>query len=72
VSTVQAGGSVVMVWGMFFWHTLGASIPIEQCFHAMKNSGCSGSKGRSLMLWCYFVSTDPGAVVKVNGIMNFI
>ncbi len=29
VSTVQAGGGGVMVWGMFSWHTLGLLVPIE-------------------------------------------
>ena len=32
VSTVQAGGSGVMVWRMFSWHTLGLLILIEQHF----------------------------------------
>ena len=27
--------------------------------------------GGSLMLWGYFASTGPGALVKVNGIMEF-
>ncbi len=29
VSTVQAGGGGVMVWGIFSWHTLGPLAPIE-------------------------------------------
>ncbi len=29
VSTVQVGGGGVMVWGIFFWHTLGPLVPIE-------------------------------------------
>ncbi len=29
VSTVQAGGGGVMVWGIFSWHTLGPLLPIE-------------------------------------------
>ncbi len=29
VSTVQAGGGGVMVWGIFSWHTLGPLVPIE-------------------------------------------
>ncbi len=29
VSTVQAGGGGVMVWGIFSWHTLGLLVPIE-------------------------------------------
>ena len=34
VSTVQAGGSGVMVWGMFSWHTLGPLLPINHCLIA--------------------------------------
>ncbi len=29
VSTVQAGGGGVMVWGIFSWHTLSPLVPIE-------------------------------------------
>ncbi|MDF4345884.1 hypothetical protein P3386_23865 [Vibrio parahaemolyticus] len=29
VSTVQAGGGGVMVWGIFSWHTLGPLVPTE-------------------------------------------
>ncbi len=29
VSTVQAGGGGLMVWGIFSWHTLGPLVPIE-------------------------------------------
>ncbi len=29
VSTVQAGGGGVMVWGIFSWHTLGLFVPIK-------------------------------------------
>ncbi len=29
VSTVEAGGCGVMVWGIFSWHTLGPLVPIE-------------------------------------------
>jgi len=35
VTTVQAAGGGVMVWGMFSWHTLGPLVPIglpEHCF----------------------------------------
>ena len=38
MAEVQAGGGGVTVWGMFSWHTLGPLIPIEQRFHALKNS----------------------------------
>ncbi len=34
VSTVQAGGGCVMVWGIFSWHTLGPLVPIEHCLNA--------------------------------------
>jgi hypothetical protein len=44
VSTVQAGCQGGMVWEMFFWHTLGSLISIEQRFRVPNNSGCSGGK----------------------------
>ncbi len=34
VSTVQAGGGGVMVWGIFYWHTLGPLVPIEHSLNA--------------------------------------
>ncbi len=34
VSTVQAGGSGVMAWGIFSRHTLGPLVPIEHCLNA--------------------------------------
>ncbi len=34
VSTVQAGGGGLMVWGIFSWHTLGPLVPIEHCLYA--------------------------------------
>ncbi len=34
VSTVQAGGGGVMVWGIFSWHTLGLLVPIEHRLNA--------------------------------------
>ncbi len=33
VSTVQAGGGGVMVWGIFSWHTLDPLVPIEHCLN---------------------------------------
>ncbi len=34
VSTVQAGGGGIMVWGIFSWHTLGLLVPIEHRLNA--------------------------------------
>ncbi len=34
VSTVQADGGGVMVWGIFYWHTLGPLAPIEHNLNA--------------------------------------
>ncbi len=34
VSTVQAGGVGVMVWGIFLWHTLSPLVPIKHCLNA--------------------------------------
>ncbi len=33
VSTVQAGGGGVMVWGIFSLHTVGPLVPIEHCLN---------------------------------------
>ncbi len=33
VSTVQAAGGGVMVWGIFSWHTLCPLVPIEHCLN---------------------------------------
>ena len=37
VSTVQAGGGGVLVWGIFSWHTLGPLVPIE---HRVNATAC--------------------------------
>ncbi len=34
VSTVQAGGGGVIVWGIFSWHTLGPLVSIEHRLNA--------------------------------------
>jgi len=34
VTTVQAGGGGVMLWGMFSWHTLGPLVPIGHSLNA--------------------------------------
>ncbi len=34
VSTVQAAGGGLMVWGIFSWHTLGPILPTEHCLNA--------------------------------------
>ncbi len=34
VSTVQAGGGGVMVWGIYSWDTLGPLVPVEHCLNA--------------------------------------
>ncbi len=34
VSTVQAGGGGLLVWGIFSWHTLGTLLPIEHRLNA--------------------------------------
>jgi hypothetical protein len=43
--------------GNVSWHTLGPLIPIEQRFHALRNSGCSGGKGVYLVKWSLSVYT---------------
>ncbi len=52
VSTVQAAGGGVMVWGIFSWHTLGPLVPIGQA-HMWKRAWrqrhprCQGGAGRA-------------------------
>ncbi len=38
VSTVQAGGGGVMMWGIFSWHTLGPLVPIEHWYFQQDNA----------------------------------
>ncbi len=35
ISTVQTSGGGVMVWGIFYWHTLGPLVSIEHCLNAI-------------------------------------
>ena len=37
VSVVQAGGGVVMVFGIFSWHTLGSIVPINHGLNSAAN-----------------------------------
>jgi len=38
VTTVQAGGGRVMVWGMFSWHTFGPLVPIGHLPYPFKKN----------------------------------
>ncbi len=48
VSTVQAGGGGVMVWGIFYWHTLGPLVPIE---HRLNTTAYLSIVTMSIPLW---------------------
>ncbi len=52
VSTVQAGG--VVVWGIFYWHTLGPLVPIEHRFNATAYLSIV-----AIPLWWVFVKWQP-------------
>ncbi len=60
VSTVQAGGDGVMVWGIFSWNTLGPLVPIEHHLDANGLSEyccwpCPSLYDYSVhIFWCYF------------------
>jgi hypothetical protein len=65
MAEVKAGGGGVTVWGMFSWHTLGPLIPIEQRFHALKNSEVFNLVPNKLATLCVFVCVrvEPPPVV---------
>ncbi len=52
VSTVQAGGGGVMVWGIFSWHTLGPLVPIEHHLNATAYLNIVADHAISLLLQC--------------------
>ncbi len=59
VSTVQAaGGGGVMVWGIYYWHTLGPLVPIEHCLNGLPEYCCwpcpSLYDYSVSIFWCYF------------------
>uniref|UniRef100_A0A9J7X087 Uncharacterized protein n=1 Tax=Cyprinus carpio carpio TaxID=630221 RepID=A0A9J7X087_CYPCA len=54
VTTVQAGGGGVMVWGMFSWHTLGPLVPIGHRLNATAYLSMYIYLSASQKLECYF------------------
>ncbi len=60
VSTVQADGGGVMVWGIFSWHTLGPLVPIEHQLNATAYLSIVANHVHPFMTtvypcwWCYF------------------
>ncbi len=56
VSTVQAGGGDVMVWGIYSWHTLGPLVPIEHR-HSLPEDCCWPCPSlyyyRVPIFWCH-------------------
>ncbi len=59
VSTVQAGGGGVMVWGIFSWHTLDPLVPTEHRLNATAylsiDGPCPSLYDHSVpIFWCYF------------------
>uniref|UniRef100_A0A803KDR6 Uncharacterized protein n=1 Tax=Xenopus tropicalis TaxID=8364 RepID=A0A803KDR6_XENTR len=48
VTTVQAGGGGVMVWGMFSWHTLGPLVPIGHRLNATAYLSIENVRGQLL------------------------
>ncbi len=53
VSTVQAAGGGVMVWGIFSWHTLGPLVPIEHCLYATANLSIVADHVHPFMITVY-------------------
>ncbi len=58
VSTVQAVGGGVMVWGIYSWHTLGPLLPIEHRLNATAYLSIVADHFHPLMTTVY-PSSDP-------------
>ncbi len=53
VSMVQAGGGVVMVWGIFSWHTLGPLVSIEHRLNTTAYLSIVADHGHPFMTTVY-------------------
>ncbi len=58
VSTVQAGGGSLMVWGIFSWHTLGPLVPIEHRLNATAYLSIVADHVHPFMITVYPSSDD--------------
>ncbi len=58
VSTVQAGGGSLMVWGIFSWHTLGHLVPIEHRLNATAHLSIVADHVHPFMTTVYTSSDD--------------
>ncbi len=61
VSTVQAGGGGVMVWGIFSWHTLDPLVPIEHRLNATADLSIVADHVHPFMTTVYPSSDDTSS-----------
>ncbi len=71
VSTVQAGGGGVIVWGIFSWHTLGPLVPIDHRLNATAYLSveycwpCPSLYDYSVpIFWCYFAPCYKAQIIS--------
>ncbi len=67
VSTVQASGGSVMVWGIFSWYTLGPLVPIEHCLNATAYLSIVADHVRPFITTVY-----PSSDVTSSSIMHHV
>ncbi len=63
VSTVQAGDGVVMVWGIFSWHTLGLLVPIEHSLNATAYLSIVADHVHPFMTTVYLLMTTSSRIM---------
>uniref|UniRef100_A0A803JC28 Uncharacterized protein n=1 Tax=Xenopus tropicalis TaxID=8364 RepID=A0A803JC28_XENTR len=71
VTTVQAGGGGVMVWGMFSWHTLGPLVPIGHHLNAtaylsIENVRPSVRQLKLKRSWALQQDNDPKQTIDIS------
>ncbi len=64
VSTVQAGGGGVMVWGIFSWHTLCPLVPIEHRLNATDYLSIVADHVHPFMTTVYTSSDDTSSIFQ--------
>ncbi len=67
VSTVQAAGGGVMLWGIFSWHTLDPSLPIEHRLNATAYLSIVADHVHPFM-----TTVDPSSMATSSRIMHHV
>jgi len=72
VSTVQAGGGGVMVWGIFSWHTSGPLVPIEHFLNATAYQSIVADHVHSFMSVSHLLMLLPAGYCTMSESSNHL